>query len=177
MLPRLSTIIFISLALVSAASASDLKIVSTTRIQRNGHASTVTRYIKDQRSRTEWRNETGRPAKPGEPATYTYGPPRATIHQCDVHRALDLNLQDHEYTLHKLDEQGRAKNVKPIPIATKASGGTLTINVEKSSAVLLATLFGARSGSQVQEHAGTVARPNRTAGIPISKLGMGASQL
>jgi hypothetical protein len=127
---RLPTIIPISVALASAAYASDLKIVTTTRIQSNGHASTVTRYSKDQRSRTEWRNESGGPTKPGEPATYTYGPPRATIFQCDEHRALDLNLQDHEYTLHELDEQGRPKGVKPIAISTKASGGTLTINVE-----------------------------------------------
>jgi hypothetical protein len=130
MLPRLSTIIFGSLMLSSAAHASDMKIVTTTRIQANGHATSVTRYIQGQRSRTEWRNETGRLGKPGEPATYTYGPPRVSIFQCDVYRALDLNLQDHEYTLHELDDQGRPKGVKPIPISTKASGGTLTINVE-----------------------------------------------
>lgn len=130
MLLRLSTIIFISLVLSSAARASDLKIVTTTRIQANGHATSVTRYIQGQRSRTEWRNESGGPTKPGEPVTYTYGPPRASIFQCDVYRALDLNLQDHEYALHELDEQGRPKGVKPIPISTKASGGTLTINVE-----------------------------------------------
>jgi hypothetical protein len=127
---QLLTIIFGSLILASSAYASDLKIISTTRIQANGHASTVTRYIKDQRSRTEWRNESGRAGRPGEPFKYTYGPPRATIFQCDMHRVLELDLQDHEYTLHELNDQGRPTGAKPVPISTKASGRTLTINVE-----------------------------------------------
>jgi hypothetical protein len=141
-----------------AACASDLKIVSTSRSPTNGHLSTVTRYTQGQRPRTEWRNESGRAGKPGEPANYSYGPPRATIFQCDMHRVLELNLQDHEYTLHELDDQGRPKGAKPIPISTRASGGTLTIDVETIDTGERKQIFG-RTARHVIRHEKRVAGP------------------
>jgi hypothetical protein len=201
MLLRLSTITLISVALSAAAFASDLKIVSTSGSPTNGHRSTVTRYIQGQRSRTEGRNEGGWAGKPGEPANYTYGPPRATIFQCDMHRVLELNLQDHEYTLHELDDQGRPNGgAKPIPISTKESGGTLTINVETIDTGERKQIFGrtarhvirrdkrvagpgacGQSGetesdgwyTDLEEQNGCMATPKARAGVAIAVLSTG----
>ncbi len=115
-------------ALLSAMPtyASDLKI--TYRDTVGDHLHQQTKYIKGERSRFEWRSLAGWAAKPGDPTTYTYGHPVATIYQCDQRRVVSLDLEAREYTSYELDERGLPKGTKPRRL--EPSGGTVTITIE-----------------------------------------------
>ncbi len=110
------------------ACAADLKI--TVESTSFGHTSATTTYVKGQRSRHEWRSASGRSLTPGGPVVWSYGPPHATIDQCDAGRVYELDLQAREYTTYRLNEQGLPEGWKPAPVKWKSSGGTLTITIE-----------------------------------------------
>jgi hypothetical protein len=135
-------------------------------------------------------------------ALLEYGPHLATIFQCDLHRVLELDLQDHEYTLRELDDQGWPQGAKPIPISTRASGGTLTINVETIDTGERRQIFGrtarhiirrekriagpgacGRSGesesdgwyTDLEERNGCITTPKARTGVAIAELITGGS--
>lgn len=89
----------------------------TTETTSHGRTSGTTRYVKGQRSRIESRP---RPE----------GPPRATIYQCDARRIYHLDLDNHEYTMFRLNGQGFVDVAEPPPVQSKRSGGKLRITTE-----------------------------------------------
>lgn len=104
---------FVTLGLLASAQAlgaQDLRIAVTQHFgslpRGRETQSTEVRYIKDQRTRIEWRNSVGYARRPNDPPRQMYGPPMATIYQCDQRRVLTLNLRDREYSSHEVDEHG-----------------------------------------------------------------------
>lgn len=117
---RVAHLVIFLLALISAASAGDLKVVSVARFQ-DGKTYATTRYSQGERMRVEWRDQTT-----WRPGLVTYGPPRATIYQCDALQAIDLNLKTHEYTTLELNDDCQT-NSRPI---ASTPTGTLNVYIE-----------------------------------------------
>lgn len=117
---RVAHLVIFLLALISAASAGDLKVVSVARFQ-DGKIYSTTRYSQGERMRVEWRDQTT-----WRPGLVTYGPPRATIYQCDALQAIDLNLKTHEYTTLELNDDCQT-NSRPI---ASTPTGTLNVYIE-----------------------------------------------
>lgn len=106
--------------LLAAAYGNDLKVVTMVR-SPNGTSFTNVLYIHGERTRMEWRDQST-----WKPGVVTYGPPRATIYQCDVQRAAELNLKSHEYSVNELNDECRSKSAPPSP----AIKGTVDIYIE-----------------------------------------------
>ena len=120
--PRNLLAFAIVLSAIPPASCSDLKVVTVMRFE-DGDVYTNTRYYQGERIRTEWRDQTK-----WKPGLVTYGPPRATIYQCDAQRAIDMNLKSHQYSVTELNDGCRSKNMPP-PVPAK---GTVDVYIEST---------------------------------------------
>lgn len=110
------------LAAISPASCTDLKVVAVFRF-RDGDTYTQTRYYQGERARSEWQEHTQ-----WKPGLVTYGPPRATIVECDVQRAIDMDLKAHQYSVTELNDECVSKTA-PAPPPTK---GTVDVYIEST---------------------------------------------
>jgi hypothetical protein len=144
--------------LCASAFASDLKIVTTSKSSPSGMSSTHTEYFSGARSRTEWRDVSGGESIPGGPLTFTSGPRRALIWQCDELRLVDLNLDSREYTRRDLDKRGRSKAVKAPPSAQTGDRGTLEIYIDVVDTGERKQMFG-HTARHIVTHERRVATP------------------
>lgn len=139
----------LSLAVIPAMRAGDLKIVTVDRSQ-NGNTFINTRYYKGERTRLEWRDQAV-----WKPGLVAYGPPRASIWQCDAQRAIDLNLKSRQYAVTELNEECRSKAAPPLP----APKGTIDIYVERTDTGERRQILG-RTARHIITHQRQVAGPN-----------------
>jgi len=76
----------------------------------------------------------------------------ATIYQCDQHRAVEMNLDDREYTTHELGENGVPVGYKSKIAEPQLSGATVTITVETSDTGERKEMFGHLARHMITRH-------------------------
>src|SRR5262249_27276219 len=128
--------------------AGDLRVVSVVRSEK-GDPYTTTRYYKGERLRIEWRDHTS-----WKPGLVTYGPQRATIYQCDAQRAIDVNLDAHQYAITQLNDGCRGKNPSP-PAPLK---GAIDVYIESTDTGQRRLILG-RTARHMMTHSRQVGRP------------------
>lgn len=134
--------------LLAAAYGNDLKVVTVVRLS-NGTPYTNVRYSHGERTRLEWRDHST-----WKPGVVTYGPPRATIYQCDAQRAVELNLRSHEYSVIELNDECRSKNASPL----RAVKGTVDVYIETTDTGERQQMLG-RTARHIITHQRQVASP------------------
>jgi hypothetical protein len=132
--------VLVSLSLV--ASAADLKYSKKFK-DNSGEHQEITLYSQGQRLRIDHRNEVGYGWKNGRPETIAYGPRVATIYQCDMHRALQLDFDHHQYTAIEVDRNGVPLNASTVdPPKPRQSGGKVKVILETRDTGETKQIFG-----------------------------------
>lgn len=120
------------LAAVLPASCTDLKVVTVFRFP-DGDTYMQTRYYQGERIRSEWQDHTQ-----WKPGLVTYGPPRATIVECDVQRTIDMDLKAQQYSVTELNDECVGKSA-PAPPSTKE---TVDVYIESTDTGERAQILG-----------------------------------
>src|SRR5437868_13383487 len=102
-----------ALFLATSLTAADLKITTQYSYSAGTRGAPKTVWYSGSRTRLEWQNGQNWSNKPKDTSMWTYGSHMAAIYQCDQHRAVEMNLDDREYTSHELDENGVPVDYKP----------------------------------------------------------------
>jgi hypothetical protein len=93
-------IVFLFVAQAAPAPSAAAGIKLTRRFSSpGGIGNEQTLYIEGDRRRSEFRNATGSPTKPGGTIQVNYGPRLASIQRCDLGQMFELNLDDRQYVV------------------------------------------------------------------------------
>jgi len=141
-----------ALFLVTALMAADLKITKEYRDSNGIRTAPNTVWYSGSRTRVEWQNGRSWSDKQNDSSMWTYGPHMATIYQCDQHRAVEMNLDDREYTTHELGENGVPVGYKSKIAEPQLSGATVTITVETSDTGERKEMFGHLARHMITRH-------------------------